>query len=102
MSNFEVDLKLLDDIVASIIRYTIAATTFTVTDEIHPKAEYIAGLKDAILSIYYEILTRFPELHILISSVEHERAKDLLKEIRGMMLAVMEIEKILVATRSNL
>lgn len=48
MSNFEVDLKMLDDIEASIIRYTIAATTYIPADEIHPKAEYIAGLKDAI------------------------------------------------------
>lgn len=102
MSNFEVDLKMLDDIWASVIRLMIAATTYTTADEIHPKAEYIAGLKDAILSIYCEILTRFPGLQILISSEELERAKASLKEIRGMMPAVVEIDKLLVATRSNL
>lgn len=102
MSNFEEDLKMLDDIEALVIRSTIAATTYTTADEIHPKAEYIAGLKDAILSIYCEILTRFPELDIPISSEELERAKASLKEIRGMMPAVVEIDKLLVATRSNL
>lgn len=84
------------------MRYTIDATTYTTADAIHPKAEYIAGLRDAILSIYCETLTRFPELHILISSEENERAKAALKEIRGMMLAVLEIEKLLAATRDNL
>ena len=95
-------LKQLDTIEASITNVTIAATTHTFSDVIHPKAEYIAGLKHAILAISNKILMTIQEMRILISVGEYVDAKRLLREVRGMSQAILEVDRRLIMTRNEL